>query len=89
MIRVVKRDRTLEDFDKKKIARVVAAAGLEIEKANDLADRVDLWVTQNSQEAVTSLQIRDKVLEELKKVSSYAAGLFEWYEKTKDGKGSS
>lgn len=80
---VIKRDGTKEDFQPEKIARVAKATGLSEEEANALAQNVTTWVA-SQQASITTLQIRDKVLEELQNGHSYAAGLFEWYEKTKN-----
>jgi transcriptional regulator NrdR family protein len=80
---VIKRDGTKEDFQPEKIARVAKATGLSEEEANVLAQNVANWIP-TQQVPITTLQIRDKVLEELKGGHSYAAGLYEWYEKTKN-----
>jgi len=80
---VLKRDGSIEEFQPEKIARVVKAAGLSEEQAKTLAQNVTDWANSQEQEKITILQIRDRVLEELKKVNAYAAGLFKWYEKTK------
>lgn len=84
MVKVIKRDGQLEDFDLKKIARVLQVAGLDKEAADLLSNRVSAWVDRNYQDSVSSLEIKDKVLEELKLVNSYIADLFQWYEKTKE-----
>lgn len=82
-IEVIKRDGTLEDFDANKVAKVVHAAGLNKDEARLLSEKVNLWIRGLNQNKISSLQIRDKVLEELKLVNKYAADLFQWYEKTK------
>ena len=82
-IKVLKRDSSIEDFMPEKIARVVKAAGIEADEARLLAGRVAARVDKSGQKSISSRQIRDKVLEELRKVNKYAANLFEWYEKTK------
>lgn len=89
-VRVIKRDGKIEDFDPGKIERVAKAAGLKPEDAKKVAQNVNQWVTNNIfDHTISSLKIRDKVVEELKQVSSYAAGLYTWYEKTKEKKFSS
>jgi len=85
-IKVLKRDGSTEEFDPQKIARVVQAAGLEAKQAKDLADRVADWLKNSKQKSISSLKIRYRVLKELKRVNKYAAGLFEWYEKSKTRK---
>ncbi len=88
-VRVVKRDGKLEDFDQGKIERVAKAAGLKPDDAKIVAQNVTQWVTNNIfDHAISSLKIRDKVVEELQRVNTYAAGLYIWYEKIKDKKAS-
>ena len=82
-IKVLKRDGSTEEFSPAKIIRVVQAAGLKPEQARDLSEKITQWIKGLKQNSVSSLKIRDKVLEELRKVNEYAAGLFEWYEKSK------
>lgn len=84
-VKVIKRDGSLEDFDPHKIARVVKATGIDGTKHEEIAQKVAEEIYAQKKEKVTSLEIRNLVLTELKKVSQYASGLFEWYEKTKDG----
>lgn len=81
---IVKRDGSKEPFDANKIARVVQAAGLDQDQATRLAEEVENEVKTNQE--LTSLQIRDIVSEKLKNVDEYAAGLYDWYQKTKPEK---
>lgn len=81
---VIKRDGSRENFDPAKIAKVVKAAGLDSQKAEKLAGEVIQELKGKSQ--VTSLQIRDIVSNKLKTVDEYAAGLFDWYQKTRQDK---
>ena len=83
-VKVLKRDGSIEEFNHEKIARVVQAAGLETSQAKLLADKIADFVSGNGQGPIPSSQIKDKVVEELTKVDKHAAGLFTWYEKTKD-----
>lgn len=82
-LKVVKRDGSLEEFNPAKIARVVQAAGLTPAQAGLLSQKVAEWASGLGKSQIPSRQIGDKVLEELKEVSKYAADLFEWYGKTK------
>jgi transcriptional regulator NrdR family protein len=84
-IKVTKRDGSTEKFEEEKIARVVAAAGLEPGKAHEFAEKIAKWVKHRNKRTVSSLEIRDRVIKELKKTDDYAANLFVWYQKTKDG----
>ncbi len=85
-IQVKKRDGSLEDFDQTKIARVVTVAGLTHEQGQKLAAEITNWAQTNSNSFITSFQIRDKVIEELRKLNPNAANLYAWYEKTKGEK---
>ncbi|OGG02422.1 hypothetical protein A2Z33_05175 [Candidatus Gottesmanbacteria bacterium RBG_16_52_11] len=82
-IKVIKRDGTSEDFESDNIARVVTAAGLTPEEAQALARGVTETVSLRGKNEITSLEIRDLVLEELKLVKGSAADLYQWYESTK------
>lgn len=82
-IQIIKRDGTKEPYDEEKIIRVVKAAGLDDEKSIELAHAVTQKLQGTNIEDVTSIRIRDIVLEELKIMDQYAANLFEWYQKTK------
>ena len=86
-VQVIKRDQSLEEFNEDKISRVVKAAGLKKDKAQLLSKKVAKWLKNTNQQQISSLKIKDKVLEELRKIDSYAADLFEWYEKTKEKDG--
>jgi transcriptional regulator NrdR family protein len=83
MKKVIKKDGSVENFDKEKIARVVTAAGLTPRKAKALATKVEKYITGLQGNKVTSKQIRNKVVDELTRADKYAAGLYTWYEKTK------
>jgi transcriptional regulator NrdR family protein len=83
-IQVIKRDGLKEDYSQEKIARVVAAAGLSPEQAQELSAKVTDWIFNSHLSEITSLQIRDRVIKELRKINPNIAHLFIWYEKTKD-----
>lgn len=83
-VQVTKRNGQTEDFDQDKIARVVTAAGLKPQEGFDLATKVAQWVQNLKKPQVTSYQIRERVIEELRKVNPITADLFVQYEKTKD-----
>jgi len=82
-IKVLKKDGSIEPFMPEKIARVVKAAGLESKPAELLSKRVAVWVKNKAVGQISSQEIRDKVIEELKKINQYTANLFAWYEKRK------
>lgn len=83
-IQVIKRDNSTEDFDLEKISRVVQAAGLEPNEANDLALAVQKQIIDSGRTTLSSLIVRDLVIGQLHHVDENAANLFTWYEKTKD-----
>jgi len=85
-LKVIKRDGTIEPYDAGKIMRVVAAAGLRPVEASELSDKITSWLETKKNGEVTSIDIRDKVFEELEKVDKYASGLFAWYQNLKDKK---
>lgn len=85
-IKVVKRSGLIEDFEQNKIAQVVKAAGLKSNQAKELAAKVAKWTKNTGKNQVTSLEIRDEVLQELPQYNNQAAQLFTWYQHTKDKK---
>lgn len=83
-LKVTKRDGTIEKFDASKIERVVIASGLTKTQAKKLSEVVYDWVRSQNLNKITSLRLRDKVIEEAQKMDKYAADLYIWYQKTRD-----
>lgn len=83
-MKVIKRNGTLEDFEEGKIARVAHAAGLSEEQAQKLAQTVSQKVKALNAQQLTTIQIRDLVIQEMNKVDKYATDMFSWYQKGKD-----
>ncbi len=81
---VIKRDGSIEKFSVINISRVVQAAGLTPDQAKEFAEKMAKWAKEQNVSSLTSLQIRDKVLEELRIVNQHAADLYEWYQQTKE-----
>ena len=81
---VIKKNGSLEDFEKGKIERVITAAGLSQEQAKKLASDIEKWVETSGKNQIAVLQIRDQVLKRLNDLNQFAANAFVWYEKTKD-----
>jgi transcriptional regulator NrdR family protein len=81
---VKKRDGTLEKFSVINLAKVGVAAGLSADQAKELVERIQYWAENLQTPEVTSLQIRDKFLEELPKINQQAADLYKWYEQSKE-----
>lgn len=85
-ITVIKRDNSREALDETKIVRVAKATGLTDEEAQAVSDAIlaKIEATIKSPEReIKSTQIRDFFVEELRTANMYAAGLYEWYEKSK------
>lgn len=83
-IQVIKRDGSVEDFEIEKIIRVVKAAGLTDTDAEELGKEMEKWANEENKEELTSLEIRDKVVELMHDYDDMAADMFVWYQKTKD-----
>ncbi len=76
-----KKDGTLQDFDRGKIASGVSAAGAP-EQAEQIATQVEEWAKEvASDDTVTWSAIKEKVLELLRASNPEAAANFEEYEK--------
>jgi len=86
-IQIIKRDGSKEPFYPWKIQRVVMAAGLDPEQSNKCTNAVTDWVMNLNKKELPSLELRDKVHEELKRIDQYSANMFEWYQKTKTDHG--
>jgi len=84
LLQVIKRDSRIEEFDEDKIARVVTAAGLKPSEALDLAIRVARWAQSLGKPQITTYAIREKIIEELRKINPTVAQFYSQYEKAKD-----
>lgn len=82
--KVKKRDGSIESYEKMKVARVVTSAGLNAEQAQLLSTNITLWIQNTPEDTVSSLEIRDKVLELLSQMNEDAANLYSWYQKSKE-----
>ncbi len=80
---VVKRDNTKEPYSEEKVRRVVEAAGLDPNQSVVFAQAITNWLLEAEKSIINSLELRDKVLAELRSTDENAANLFEWYQKTK------
>jgi transcriptional regulator NrdR family protein len=83
-VTIVKRDKTREDFSLDKIDRVVRASGLTDEQVTIIRTNITSWIASLKRHEVTSVEVRDKVAEELKALDLYAYNLYMWYQKVKD-----
>jgi len=82
-IKVIKRTGEIENFDQNKILKVVIAAGLKKDEGLQITGKIYEFLKENSESEITSLQIRDMVLKELREVNTDVANLYAWYESTK------
>lgn len=82
MIQVQKKDGSIEDFDSEKIVSGLLNAGMIDEEAEDLAGEVENWIAENGKEQITSLEIKNKVLEFLKETNPEIVEVFNSYQKS-------
>lgn len=83
-LKVVKRDGSTEEYSEDKVRRVVKAAGLKDEETAVFSQQITSWVMALADNSLTSLQIRDMILEKLPEFNAVAADLYRWYESTKE-----
>lgn len=82
MVQIIKKDGSLETFDKSKISMGLTHAGLLVSDANVIADEVEQWLPQIIEEdKVDSFVIRDRVVELLEERDPEAAKRFIEYKK--------
>jgi transcriptional regulator NrdR family protein len=82
-MKIIKRDKSIEDFDINKIFRVVQAAGLSEPQAKQLISDINKWIKDNFAVNIPSTMVRDKVFDELSVANKNIADLFKWYEENK------
>jgi hypothetical protein len=82
--KVQKRDGSIEKFSYINISKVGMASGLTPEQSKVIAELIGNWAMNLHVEQITSLQIRDKMIEELPKINENAAEMYRWYEQTKE-----
>ncbi|MEA2020376.1 MAG: ATP cone domain-containing protein [Patescibacteria group bacterium] len=80
MVKIRKKDNSLEDFDREKLRRSVLAAGLSKENANDVTNQIETWV-QQSEDVVSTAQIRSKVINFMESKNPEAAKNYKSYKK--------
>jgi transcriptional regulator NrdR family protein len=81
---VVKRGGETENFDVEKLRRVALATGLNSKQADKLVDNINKWAGRQNDNNLTTLAIRQKIIEELGKIRKYSADKYIWYENLKD-----
>jgi len=83
MYQVQKKNGSLVDFDQNKIITGIIKAGGSQENAQKIATDIETWLpTVVVNNVVKVLDIRSKVIEQLKTVDSTVATNFESYQKT-------
>ena len=68
-VKVIKRDKSEDDYDPEKIERVIKAAGLNEKDAKKLSGLITKWIKDQQFTHITSLQIRDRVVLEIQKMN--------------------
>lgn len=87
---VIKKDGSKELFDENKIKNSIKAAGIEAgldhDKIEEVADKITTKVIDQLQDKteVTSLELRDRILEELELYAPEVAASWRDYELTKE-----
>jgi hypothetical protein len=81
-IRVQKKDGRLEDFDRNKVLNGVVKSGASVGEAETITQQIEAWVqTAAVNGMVSSMNLRQKVLEVLKATNPVAGEAFENYRK--------
>lgn len=82
MFKVQKKDGSLQDYDKAKIVSGIVRSGTTPQEAETIIVEVETWMPTVAVEGiVSSLAIREKVLELLRTVNPSAVANFENYQK--------
>lgn len=81
---VIKRNGQLEKFSLINIAKVAVAAGLTAEQGKHIAESLSAWAESLNKPQITSLEVRDKMIDKLAEISEHAAELYKWYEQSKE-----
>jgi len=83
MLKVEKRDGSLQDFDRAKIIAGVLKSGATEEQAEEVTGIIDSWIltVANEQDVLASNTIHAKVLELLKRVNPAASITYQAFRK--------
>ena len=82
-MKIIKRDKSIEEFDISKITRVVQAAGLSKEQADELTKHIQEWMNALNSDIVVSDSLKEEVSKQIESFNKQAADMFKWYEETK------
>jgi len=80
-MKIKKRGGDLQDFDRMKIYHSVLAAGAFQEEANAIADQVQSWARGLEENTLSTMEIKEKIIELLGKSNPVAAQNYQNYRK--------
>jgi transcriptional regulator NrdR family protein len=81
-LQVKKRDGTIESWNYDKILNSVMKAGLPLEKSQSLVTEIENWAKSSSKDKIiSSIDIRDKIIEVMKRIEPMTASVYEAYRK--------
>lgn len=82
IIKVEKRDGDLEDWNFDKSLLSIGKSMIPMKKATQIASRVEKWAKKKAKKGViTSIELRDKIIEILKEEDPIAAESYKSYKK--------
>lgn len=81
VVKVIKRDGKIEDFNEDKLKRIAVTTGISEEKAEEIAAKIRTWAQEKKE--VRSTEIREFFSNELRHIRPYSADLYDWYQKIK------
>jgi transcriptional regulator NrdR family protein len=81
MISVRKRDGRVEAWSNDKLITSIGKSGVDIEMAEKVSGKIESWANEESSGVISSSEIRDKVIEELKLVDEAASDNYQVYKK--------
>ena len=82
VLKVVKRDGIVEDWDRDRLLNSIANLGLSTEEAESLTSLIEVWCQRSANDyKIDSLRIREKVIEILCAIHPQAAKEFEYFKK--------
>jgi len=81
-LQVTKREGGTEPWSKEKLINSVAKAGLSVEVTEHLEYLIEVWANRNAKNGqVTSVEIRDKVIELLNAIDPMVSDAYSSYKK--------
>jgi transcriptional regulator NrdR family protein len=80
-LKILKRDGTMEDFDRSKLVGGLLKAGATPAEADNVTGQVESWANGLNLEVVSSTDVWKKVIEALKAINPGAGTAYETYRK--------